>query len=174
MRAAACLDRKDALSWKRAILYEKLLILASENIIGDRSLMVVRLQALTKYAMRQHQCCTGFEGVGKEPESVQSFQSRQVCNVTQILSHWHRQIATNAAYPPMPIVNPRSSKFRDAYSGMSRSENLPTTDRSKSARGAARTSPSYKVHQPGWSRCSCVCPCSGPCTWESSPSVSCA
>jgi hypothetical protein len=36
MGATACLDGKDTLGWKSAILYEKLLILTSENIIGDR------------------------------------------------------------------------------------------------------------------------------------------
>jgi len=28
-------------------------------------------------------------------------------------------------HPPMPMVNPRSSKFREVYSGISRSENRP-------------------------------------------------
>jgi hypothetical protein len=36
MGAAACLDSKDALGRKSTILYEKLLILSGENIIGDR------------------------------------------------------------------------------------------------------------------------------------------
>lgn len=35
------------------------------------------------------------------------------------------------AYPPIPTVNPRSSKFREEYSGRTRSENLPAKGKTR-------------------------------------------
>jgi hypothetical protein len=81
MRAAACLDGENTLSRKGTILYEELLVFASENIIGygsySRVVVTGSRGPSAGIAKNPYQYCTEFEGGDKGRESGPSFQSRQ-------------------------------------------------------------------------------------------------